>query len=134
MVVYWFFFPPMSKALKDIGLLPLGTFGRRAQGHRHPTSLHLRTPVHRLRQTWLLMIFFFFLPWLLILIPLYTHEEVDWYKDLCTCTEFTRGLGLGCENCAAGARLLPDRFLFGSWSDHAEVPSNLLLSRNSAYV
>ncbi|CAL1139698.1 unnamed protein product, partial [Cladocopium goreaui] len=53
MVVYWFFFPPMSKALKDIGLL----------------------------QTWLLMIFFFFLPWLLILIPLYTHEEVDWYKE-----------------------------------------------------
>lgn len=96
MVVYWFFFPPMSKALKDIGLLPLGTFGRRAQGHRHQVTGIIRhptsgpPPVHRLRQTWLLMIFFFFLPWLLILIPLYTHEEVDWYKDLCTCTEFTR--------------------------------------------
>ena len=25
MVVYWFFFPPMSKALTDIGLLPLGS-------------------------------------------------------------------------------------------------------------
>lgn len=57
-------------------------------GHRHHQASHLR-----LRQTWLLMIFFFFLPWLLILIPLYTHEEVDWYKDMydmCTCTEFTR--------------------------------------------
>lgn len=26
------------------------------------------------------MSFFFFLPWLLILVPIASHEEIDWYK------------------------------------------------------
>ena len=33
------------------------------------------------RKTCLLMAFLFFLPWLLIFIPLFANEDVDWYKD-----------------------------------------------------
>ena len=53
MVVYWFFFKPLSHILKNITLL----------------------------KTCLLMGFFFFLPWLLIFIPVIANEDVDWYKD-----------------------------------------------------
>lgn len=53
MVVYWFFFKPLSHLLKNITLL----------------------------KTCLLMGFFFCLPWLLILIPLIAGEDVDWYKN-----------------------------------------------------
>eukprot|EP00438_Fugacium_kawagutii_P034151 Skav228530 [mRNA] locus=scaffold796:328991:351330:+ [translate_table: standard] len=54
MVVYWFFFKPLSHVLKDITLL---------------------------KKTCLLMGFFFFLPWLLVFIPLMASTDVDWYKD-----------------------------------------------------
>jgi len=53
MVVYWFFFKPLSHVLKNITLL----------------------------KTCLLMGFFFFLPWLLIFIPVIANEDVDWYKN-----------------------------------------------------
>jgi len=53
MVVYWFFFKPLSHLLKNITLL----------------------------KTCLLMGFFFFLPWLLIFIPVIAGEDVDWYKN-----------------------------------------------------
>lgn len=53
MVVYWFFFKPLSFVLKNLSLL----------------------------KTCLLMAFFFFLPWLLILVPLYLGEDLDWYKE-----------------------------------------------------
>eukprot|EP00434_Breviolum_minutum_P030827 symbB.v1.2.027259.t1/scaffold2785.1/size70456/2 len=59
MVVYWFFFKPLSHCLKSITLLKLG--------------LHVKTC--------LLMAFLFFLPWLLIFIPLFANEDVDWYKE-----------------------------------------------------
>ena len=53
MVVYWFFFKPLAYLLKNLTLL----------------------------KTALLMTFFFFLPWLMILIPVMINEPVDWYKD-----------------------------------------------------
>ncbi|CAJ1392982.1 unnamed protein product [Effrenium voratum] len=53
MVVYWFFFKPFACLFRYLNLL--GTF--------------------------LLMGFFFFLPWLLILIPVFASEPVDWYKE-----------------------------------------------------
>ena len=53
MVVYWFFFKPLAYVLKNITLL----------------------------KTCLLMAFFFFLPWLLVLIPVMANQPVDWYKE-----------------------------------------------------
>ena len=53
MVVYWFFFKPLAYVLKNITLL----------------------------KTSLLMAFFFFLPWLLVLIPVMANQPVDWYKE-----------------------------------------------------
>ena len=53
MVVYWFFFKPLAYLLKNVTL-------KRTVG---------------------LMGFFFFLPWLLVLIPVMANQPVDWYKD-----------------------------------------------------
>ena len=131
MVVYWFFFPPMSKALKDIGLLPLGTRSpgsNQVTGIRHPTSGWGR------RGCWWSSFSSYrgFWSW-----SPSTHMR-KWIGTrtcmTCALAPNSPDVGIGLWNRAAGARLLPDRFLFGSWSDHAEVPSNLLLSRNSAYV
>eukprot|EP00930_Biecheleria_cincta_P038729 TRINITY_DN2660_c0_g1_i5.p1 TRINITY_DN2660_c0_g1~~TRINITY_DN2660_c0_g1_i5.p1 ORF type:complete len:1880 (-),score=330.91 TRINITY_DN2660_c0_g1_i5:467-5422(-) len=53
MVVYWFFFKPLSYVLKNLSLL----------------------------KTLLLMAFLFFLPWLTIIVPAIAGEEQDWYKE-----------------------------------------------------
>eukprot|EP00931_Biecheleriopsis_adriatica_P042206 TRINITY_DN2405_c0_g1_i2.p1 TRINITY_DN2405_c0_g1~~TRINITY_DN2405_c0_g1_i2.p1 ORF type:complete len:1595 (+),score=335.47 TRINITY_DN2405_c0_g1_i2:126-4787(+) len=53
MVVYWFFFKPLAYCLKNLSLA----------------------------RTCSLMAFLFFLPWLLVLVPVIANEPVDWYKE-----------------------------------------------------
>ena len=53
MVVYWFFFKPLAYCQKNLTL----------------------------KKTSLLMVFFFVLPWLLVLVPVMANQPVDWYRS-----------------------------------------------------
>ena len=56
------------------GILHTGNIWK-LEAHQGPNLLGV------FRKTCLLMAFLFFLPWLLIFIPLFANEDVDWYKD-----------------------------------------------------